>query len=332
MVLLCVILFYSSRAGGEESCTVVMLVPEDREETARSAVLAVKGQLSDLPVKFHVEWVDSTITDISLMAEAAARIAMSKNAAAVFWLDISVSGKLFFFIPGEEKGKLLTRSVKIEGMGMSGEEAMAVIIRSMIKALPCKPGSEPAPSPPARGKRDNQVALLDFSISYGLSLYSRQKLLIHGARLCASVRLLPFLRIFIAYRVIPPMRIQSDRAVLSLRPHPVEAGLTLRWSRKHWKLEVGAAAVFDWLTWSVTAMRDSVSPTPPYAGLTGAVSPFIAVSWMPARFLAFFLSISADIMVNEKRYVVKTTSGLRTVLDPWKVRPYIQAGTCFSFF
>ena len=172
--------------------------------------------------------------------------------------------------------------------------------------------------------------MLEASISYGLALYSDQALLVHGARIGASVLPVPWARLFAAYRIEVPFRVENDYVAMDISPHPLEIGFAARWRYGSVTLDGGAAFISDWTTWSASPKSDAVSSASPESRWRGGVSPFLLLGWSPVSFSMFYISVSVDALINERKYVVRARGGDIEVADPWTARPYFQAGVSLS--
>jgi len=261
-------------------------------------------------------------------------MAENTDAVAVFWSDLSLPDQVFIYIAEPGGGRILVRSVESEGEEKEGRtEAMAVIVRYAVKAM--LEGGEigvHSPPPPAEKKAVKPSGWVDVAVSYGLSMYSGEQPVLHGARVAASVRVFRWVRVFIGYRIEASMDFESESVAMNLKPHPMEAGFSLRIDRKHWKLDGGAALIVDRLTWSMTAKREGIGFVTPYGRWLAAVSPYVSIGWSPTSFSTLFFSVAADIYFNERDYVAETVGGTEKVAAPWRVRPYFQLGALFSFF
>lgn len=318
-------------AAAQEPTPVVMIAPADDEEPSRRAAEAVAAQLADLPVTFDVEWVERIEPELRVQVARAREITEQRSATAVFWIDLSVPEQLFFYIAEPEGDRILMRSISAEGEGVEARlETLAVIIRGAVKAILAggKIGVEAPPVEPV--EPPGPSGALDVFLSYTLVLYSSEELLLHGARIGLSARLAGWARVFAAYRLQLPLRVEDDYVGLDVSPHPVEIGLAGRFPLGDWYLEAGVGVMVDVVTVDVAALEDNViTRSVNHHWLFGA-TPSLTLARNLGRIASIYLAVGADVLFNEQWYGVETPEGTRTVLRPWSVRPVFRLGALFT--
>ncbi|MDD5309957.1 MAG: hypothetical protein PHU25_21785 [Deltaproteobacteria bacterium] len=320
----------SSSAAAEDRPGVVMIAPGKADAVSEDASAAVKGQLSDLPVSFQVVRIDSWPPDLPSQIGLARSVARDTRASTVFWVDLSVPDQVFLYLSEPGGGRTLVRNIESRGERTEGRvEAMAVIVRTAVTAL-LEGGEIGVHAPPPPPPEPERPGMLEASVSYGLSFYSDEALLVHGARIGASVLPAEWARLFAAYRIEVPFRIENEQVAMDISPHPLEIGFAIRWRYGSVTLDGGAAFLSDWITWSASPKSDDVLATSPKSRWRGGISPFVLLGWSPVVFSMFYISVSIDALINEKKYVVRAGGGDIEVADPWSARPYFQAGVALS--
>lgn len=321
----------AARVGAQEPTPVIMVAPTHDEQLSRRAAEAVASQLADLPVTFDVEWVAHVPPELRAQVDAARQVSARRNATAVFWVDLTLPEQLFLYIAEPEGGRILVRTIHSEGEGMEARlETVAVIIRGAVKAILAggKIGVEAPPAEPP--EPPGPTGALDVFLSYALTLYSDEALLLHGVRLGLSTRLKSWARLYLAYRLQVPVRVEGDYVGLTVSPHPMELGLTGRFHLGDWYIDAGVGLMVDVVSVDVTALEEEVmTRSVEHRWLFGA-TPSLALGRTLGRVASIYLAVSADVMFNEQWYAVETPDGSQTVLEPWNVRPVFRLGTLFT--
>ena len=99
-------------------------------------------------------------------------------------------------------------------------------------------------------------------------------------------------------------------------------------------IDLGIALVNVPLKWSVKSKEAfSIAPLGDTFRWLVAASPFVQLSWSPANVYKFYLAVGTDIFFNERLSFVERADGDRAVVvDPFGVRPHLQAGAVFYLF
>ena len=147
----------SPRSALAETTRVVLLTEAESSAQPLDAHLlgALRGQLQEL----HVEVLVVAMPDEPLAdtARSARRIARAERALGVIWLEAPASGLSVFLY--DSSGHLYARDLRPDGSAVSQSEAIAIILRSAIAALPgpgpmyAKHSGKTTKSAPARAAR-----------------------------------------------------------------------------------------------------------------------------------------------------------------------------------
>ncbi len=326
----------ATAAEGEPADRLVMLCPLSDREGSEAAAEAVASQLSDLPVELDTIWIGSLPQTIPEQVELARSTALRREAASVFWIDLTLSDQVFLYVSEPEGERVLVRGV---GSGESTLEGrlvtVAVIVRGAVKAILAggEIGVEP---PPARKEppsvREAHAGRLEMDLGYAAQIYAPEAVVVHGALLGAGVRVVGPLRAELAYRWQAPPRISSNEMVLHIEPHPVELGLALRFPLGRWALQAQLSAVVDIVSLDVTSLDADLQPLD--ADETRRVHFSLAPAlWLGRSFgevVTIFGRAGVDVVLDDHTYVVDLGEDRRKVVDPWRFRPLFILGAALT--
>jgi len=309
---------------------VVLIAQEDADPMTERALDAIGAGLVDLPVSLASRRVVGWDNAIVNRVDHARSVAASTGAIAVIWLDLSAPQHVFLFIADSTGGRVLVRTVQTQSQDVEAQlETLSVIVRSSIEGLLAggRIGVEQPPAAPARG---DEIQRLDASIGYALQLFAPTEPVVHGARIEVHARLSRWFFLLAAYRLELPVKAQSPEISADIWSHPIELGLFVQRRFTRWRLDVGACAVVDIVTFNVAARDPEVDARDPAARATAAISPFVRIGRVISRVAAVFFSVGFDIELYNHRYVVTTTDNSRVVVAPWRVRPIFELGANFT--
>ncbi len=313
-----------------EPALVIMIAPRKDLTISQRTWSAVRGQLSDLPVHFEIEWVDALQSDLRSQVKQAREAAARRQAVTVFWADLSVPDQVFLYISHPSGERILVRHVGSESGGFEGRlETLAVIVRTSVKAV-LEGGEIGIQKVAMKEAEDESPGHLEVAVSYGLAPYSEGVKWIHGPCITLSATSGDFLRFFVAYRILLPVLYEEQGLNLELKSHPFELGAALRWRFTNWVFDVGALVFADLLTGEIEAVDDNVSPEQPEDIWIVGMAPMLRIGWSPSTFATIFLALSVDMSFNQPQYGVKTQLRYQTMVAPWSVRPFFQLGAAFT--
>ncbi|MCD6497395.1 MAG: hypothetical protein J7M25_03720 [Deltaproteobacteria bacterium] len=306
---------------------VVLIVSRKDAKTAESMIEIVSGQLASLPVRFKAVFVDDLGSTLPVQAGRASRIAAHSHAMAVFWADISLGRQIFVYLSQRAGGRILVRTVSAGHRALADRIlALAIVVETSVRAL--LRGARIALAPPAA--KALVVApsrtWLDVTASYGFFPVARGALAVHGARLSLGLRATSHLTVFAAYRLLVAASVTNEDVHLTLRSHPIELGLRAGWFLSRFGFAGGASVWVDPLTWTAIPVRSGVWVVPPSSRWNVGATIFGRVEWIPVRQAALVLDIGLDAPFLEKRYVSRILGESHSVVNPWKVRPWIALG------
>jgi hypothetical protein len=311
--------------------SVVLIAQEDADPMTERALDAIGAGLVDLPIRLESRRVAGWDNAIVNRVEHARGVAAATGAIAVIWLDLSAPQHVFLFISDATGGRVLVRTVQNEAQDVEAQlETLSVIVRGSVAGLLAggtigveRPAAAAAPRP-------EPVERLGASIGYALQLYAPTAPAIHGARLELRVRLAGWLHALAAYRLDLPVEVESPEVAAEIWSHPIELGLFGRARFARWRLDVGAGAVVDVVTFDVTARDRRVDAEDPATRATAALFPFARIARSIGRAAAVFFSVGIDIELYNHRYVVTTGEEARVIAAPWRVRPIFELGASFT--
>jgi hypothetical protein len=310
--------------------TVVLIAQEDADPMTVRALDAISAGLVDLPVALVSRRVAGWDNAIVNRVDQARSVAASTGAIAVIWLDLSAPQHVFLFIADSTGGRVLVRTVRTETQDVEAQlETLSVIVRGSIEGL-LAGGKIGVERPVTGAAREDDVERLGASIGYALQLFAPTDPVVHGARIAMHVRLSRWFFLLAAYRLDLPVEAESQEVSADIWSHPIELGLFGQWRFSRWRLDVGACAVVDIVTFRVTARDRGVDADDPGAQATAALYPFVRIDRIIGRHASLFFSVGIDIEVYNHRYVVTTAENSRIVVAPWVVRPIFELGATFT--
>jgi hypothetical protein len=310
--------------------TVVLIAQEDADPMTVRALDAISAGLVDVPVTLVSRRVAGWDNAIVNRVDHARSVAASTGAIAVIWLDLSAPQHVFLFIADSTGGRVLVRNVRTEAQDVEAQlETLSVIVRGSVEGL-LAGGKIGVERPDTGAVRGDDAERLGASIGYALQLFAPTDPVIHGARIEMRVRLSRWLFLLAAYRLDLPVEAESEEVSADIWSHPIELGLFGQRRFSRWRLDIGACAVVDIVTFKVTARDRDVEAEDPGAKATAALYPFVRIDRVIGRLASVFFSVGIDIELYNHRYVVTTAENSRIVVAPWRVRPIFELGAKFT--
>jgi hypothetical protein len=133
--------------------TKVLIILSARQQAPlyQRTVIAIRGQISSLPVRIEVRWLDDTARNTARHQRIALKLSRRAGVLAVLWFDLAVRAQAFFLL--NRCSRPVVRN--LENTQASGRvESLAVIVGTTVTAvlqsgtLHCPPAPA-APPPPA---------------------------------------------------------------------------------------------------------------------------------------------------------------------------------------
>jgi hypothetical protein len=347
------LLALGARAEPDETLQLALIVSRADEVASKELAAAVEGQLVDLRVELHVEWVDAVEADPQAQLAVAAEIDERQPVDAVVWVHSPTAETALLFISDTGSDTSLLRIVRFDGdVRESRFESLALVLRGVAMAfleggqigiIAPAPQPQPAPEPqPPLAEPEPEEALpaeppdlpsgrVELAVSYFGALHVAAKKYLNGARAQLAFVPLEWLRVFVAYRLQLPYRSSNELAAIRVSPHPFEAGVSGVWRVKTFALGGGAALVADRVTWSVNPNAPEVREQGSSSRWTLAASPHLIAGVVPNRFAAIFVAVGIDLNLYRWDFVVETADDDRILVNVGVARPWFAAGVSFRF-
>ncbi len=342
----------------EDILEFVLIASRVDEVASRDLVAAVEGQLIDLRVDFHVEWVDAVDVDPQAQLAVAAEIGKRQPVDVVVWAYMPTPETALLFISEADSDTSLLRIVRFEGgVQESRFESLALVLRGVAMAFlgggqigitapapepqppleksapePQPPTEEPAPEPtPPEEPPDLPSGRVELAASYFGAYHVTADQYLNGVRVRLAFAPLEWLRVFVAYRFQLPYEAANELASIRVSPHPFEVGAAGTWRLGSFALGGGLAFVADRVTWSVDPIAADVRELRTESRWTVAASPYLSAGFKPNRTAEIFIALGVDLNLYRWDFVVETGAGDRTLVDVGVARPWFAVGAAFSF-
>jgi len=305
---------------------VILRVPDDGQDV-QSIVMAMRGNLADLPVTLTVEvaevpdtvWQKAEICETSGETVEAALVAI--------WLTPRYT---LLMCTADATSRPAERELEaLEGVGRA--EAAAVIVRAAVIAALDKQGPGPRPEPPA-GPSTSSHRWVGFHASYALDSQTASRPLVHGLRLGVDLQLTQVLSLFARYTFDGAQLAQGELATIRVVRRPLWIGATAAWPVGKVRLGPALALVIDGVTAETVAVSAGVEPLEISPEPVIRIVPAAQLRIPVAPWLSVDLAALAAIPVVGRRYVVQGAEGPEVVLDCWRVQPGLQVGLTVSLF
>lgn len=318
---------------------VVVIAARELKEKSTQAIATIRQQLTGMPVRMLVEWVDKLEVTLPGQVRVAREVAKRTGAKMVLWADLSLPDQIFVYIGKGDAGRILVRSVRSEGSAQGRLEAMSLIVRSSVSALAAgaKIGFLPPPaSRPAKVEHKACVkrprrrrGVLAGSVAYGVFGFGSE--LSHGAQLGLEARLLPWLRLGLSFRALQTMRADAPSVAVVFERYPLGLEASARWRWGRFGIEGGGGLWVERLQWTVTPKRVEVLPTGETSRWVIAAQAFAGLSWRLIPSAALTLRAGIDLPHDTRPFHVEAIV-VEEVADPWPVQPWVLAGLRFALF
>ncbi len=333
----------------EDILEFVLIASRVDEVASKDLVAAVEGQLIDLQVDFHVEWVDAVDADPRAQFAVAAEIGKRQPVDVVVWAYMPTPETALLFISEADSDTSLLRIVRFEGgVQESRFESLALVLRGVAMAFlgggqigitapapePQPAAEEPAPGPrptPPEEPSDLPSGRVELAASYFGAYHVAAKQYLNGARVQLAFAPLEWLRVFVAYRLQLPYQVANELASIRVSPHPFEVGAAGTRRLGSFALGGGLAFVADRVTWSVDPIAADVRELRTESRWTVAASPYLSAGFKPNRTTEIFIALGVDLNLYRWDFVVETGAGDRTLVDVDVARPWFAVGVAFSF-
>ncbi len=348
---------------------VVLMAAPGQQVQVEPIIESVGAQLADLPVLFEVKWNEEPDDQNHQQEATAKKVSSETGARVVFWCDLTVTRRVYFYVDMPDGGIVLVRRLEDSPSSIMAE-TLAVIVRSLIKSIlrgeeieifveePSEPvkeklaekeeakeekkvkenEKEPKPkdssAPPLREK------ILSGEASYAVEVQS-SKSIAQGIALGIDLRITRLWNIFARYELFIPVDKTENLEgfKLDIQRHPVWIGARLgRNLGKIVNLSGGLALRFDFLT------MDIKESPPDYnmdddPSIEFSVVPVMRMGVRIAGPAQLLLTVGMDIPIYYVKYRVPTTQSETDdeaeeiyVIDNWSVRPFGLLGVSVDLF
>ena len=337
---------------GNNPLELTLIVDRSNEIISKELVAAAEGQLIDLPVSLHVEWVDVLEVNPQMQLDLTERIRAQRRVDVVVWAYTSSPDTALMFIAEADSDTSLLRIVRFEGD--SRLETLAMVLRGVITAfleggqigisvqVPVSesPNTEPEPllEPKPKPKQnpilqppDLPSKLTELAISYLGSYHAASSRYLNGARVQLSLVPAKWIEAFFAYRIQIPYQGADKLASIRISPHPFEVGTAGIWRFKSLFVGVGAAFIADKVTWSVKPLTSDVYKLGAESRWIFAIAPYFCEGFKPNHSTRIFISLGVDLDLYRWNFVVKTDFSDQILVKRDAARPWFSVGAAFSF-
>ncbi len=336
----------ASGPDGEARPRIVLLAQPSEVEPAAVLATILEVQLADLDVVLVVHWLDHEIRAHDDRLDLARKIAQDLDAAAVLMSDPSILQEVTVFVPDEQGGTLVSRTVGDETLGQEGRRAaFALITRSLLQAaLERNPIVDRATAPPTAplAIEDLSPAVsapdptpirpgLWFAGGATVRLFSTEHptlpALAARLQLGGPTRLAPF----VAYEFGPGIRIDDEVATLHLTTHDITLGVAvdlLQRARFAGGMDLALGlGIWRWHAESRDVQLQANRGEPDaILGLvwTGRLD-FVLTPWMTLS-----MGPGIRLLVINQDYSVLAEGQQRVILSPWTIQPHLSARLAFK--
>ncbi|MFO8072948.1 MAG: hypothetical protein R6V85_13830 [Polyangia bacterium] len=337
----------AARAGETADEEVIALLAQrDAGDPSRELARAVEVQLSDLPVRLEVVWIDALPASLAEQQLAAESCAAEHGALAVIWLDLLRPERLFFFLAAEGGERILARRLAGD---QGATETAAVIARASVAALleggrvevappaapdeqeeeppPPEPRDEPEAEPPPTGEESgSDLPRLGLEVAYSLELPASRPPATHGAELGLAARLRGPLSAFVRYRLAAPLEARSDGIELVQRRYPVSAGARLELPAGPLRIGAELGLTLAWVAERIRALSEQMDPGRPQSWLAFSLVPAARLAVPVFSAFELYAAVGVAVPLNPVRYTVDDGGGRSALFAPWPVRPLAAIG------
>ncbi|MCP4679978.1 MAG: hypothetical protein GY854_31695 [Deltaproteobacteria bacterium] len=338
--------------SGETVKKAVLMATPGQRDQVDSIVESVGAQLVDLPIIFEVSWIEGLENETQLQEATAKKVAGETGARVVFWCDLTVARRVYFYVDMPDGGIVLVRRLEDSPSSVVAE-SLAVIVRSRIKSIlrgeeievfveeqnePDKekeeePASKEDKAPPPREK------ILSLETAYAIEVQSSRSIA-QGIAVGIDLRIARMWNIFARYVLLIPIdkRKELEGFKLDIERHPVWLGARFKGELGNIvTLSGGLAIRFDFLTMDIRESPSgySINDDP---SIEVSVAPVIQMGVRivgPARLL---LAIGANIPIYYVKWSVPVAQtgtdeeAKKYVINNWPVRPFGLVGLSVDLF
>ena len=280
-------LIYTNNLIAKEQSTVIMLASASKETELIQVANSIKAQFANSYVNFKIHWVSDFPAPLPAQEQLAANVAKETGALAVFWIDLELTERAYFYLTRLNSQKVLVR--RLDGTGEYGmADALALICKSAVDSMleggtiGVNPPPEPIKKQPLDTKKtkpsthtvkqkkqlSQNKTHLSLEFAYAMSIPSADHTIQNGASFSLSLLFINRIRVFAGYTVFQSITESNSFAKLELKRHPFNIGIGAVLHKKRWTLGVDASLVLDYLKRIPTALDPQVVVEEPYGNLT----------------------------------------------------------------
>ncbi len=326
-------------ANGKTTNTIVLIASEQQRSEFTELAAQMASQFSESDVDFLVHWIKKLPTTLREQERLGADIAEQHRALAVFWCDLTIAERAYFYVSTADTGRLLVR--RLTGVGPEGlNDALAMISLTAVEGLLRggmigiqEPASSETTSPtsdaPPDAEPESSTAAFSLSAAYTMSLISPELGISQGALFSAGFAPNPWFGLALGYGIYGPISDREQNAEIILQRHPIFITVRGRAQRGRWWLGGSLSFTIDYMTKSPQAHAENMIIDDPYSDLHFSVLPALLVEFEVTSVFHLFFSVGLEAHINKVKYEI--TNGPTLMEDAWQVQPTLQAGAVFYF-
>jgi hypothetical protein len=260
---------------------------------------------------------------------------------AVVWMEISPGDPVFVYVADPKRNRVLARSVDWDG-ALGHLEAVGLIVRSSVQALLAGQtiGFEAQPVPIRKDvPRPVQPAEVGnfhvgLMVGYTPELLGGEAPVTHGLDVAAAVGYGDYAFARLGYRFMAPfLRNWSTNSVALVWRNPFTLGVGAQLPLGRVRLGAEIAGTLDIVSLDTRDVGPWVATAPSQDQLIFSLTPSVFASVRVVDPLSLFLSVSADIPLTDRHYLVHLSMGRdQTILTPYEVQPRGVIGLRFDIF
>jgi hypothetical protein len=345
------------RAGEAGDPVVVLIVPLEHRETSEAVAQACRAQLTDLRIRFELDWVEKIAPELARQEAIAGAIADRTGALAVFWYDIAQPESAHFYLSTSQSKRILVR--RLDNSNDSNlDEMVAVIARSSIHALldggqigvgspiadhdhlndPSQSGDlaergSQAPHPaPASEKTDPPKHRIAMEVSYIYQAVSEDHLAVNGAAIAARLRILGGWYGIASYLLVDRIEAEGYGVQMTLERHPFLLGSGYCFSLGRTCIGGLIAFGLEIEMEKIRTLTDELEPVKTDTHLGASLLPAIRLDVQIIGPLSLYLMIGVEIELNRYMYTVNNGLDRDVIFESWPVQPTGLLGVSTAIF
>ncbi len=339
---------------------VTLLECRSNVQEADGLYVAVSAQLSGALVSLKRFSIDDLGDFPKTARQSAPRVASATGAVVVFWVEDGDPARVFFYIPSDDGGLYLERSLQIRAeTGVGRFEVIGIAAAGMVEGvlsshqkeiaaaqtLPGKAASgKAAPSPkPAEAtptqtdappmKTDTPIRNLYIELyaAYSGVLFAKDAFG-HSVRPGIGFIVKQYWVFNAQFRLMLPLQFEDEWATLTVSSRTLLVSVQGRFRIKKggFELRPGVAYTVDFRSFSTSGKRGTtgVASFDAASGFRAVhgICPFVSAALFFQNRFGLFIEGGADIAVNETTYTINLNERPTPLAAPYTVKASVQAG------